>query len=293
MRVTVGLVLAWTTVCCWATVTYLDNGIVRVGVDDSYGGAITFFSDSKNGINMINCYDKGREVQMSYYAGPIPYDGCYWSDSPWPWNPIESGDAYGHSSAVSTITNDGTTIYVKSTPLQWACNKVYCECAFEKWVTLPSGTSYIEVHNKLTNWRNDTTDYGMMDQESPAVYSVGTAYKLYTYQGGAPWTNDTLSQVSNSGPPWAYFTATESWAAQVTDTNFALGIYNPVTTSFCGGFSGTPNKGGPSDPSTGYIAPLQTADLVYNVVYEYDFWLILGNLPDVRSIVYALHKSGK
>eukprot|EP01105_Mastigella_eilhardi_P011429 TRINITY_DN2635_c0_g1_i2.p2 TRINITY_DN2635_c0_g1~~TRINITY_DN2635_c0_g1_i2.p2 ORF type:complete len:229 (+),score=25.57 TRINITY_DN2635_c0_g1_i2:255-941(+) len=227
---------------------------------------------------------------MSFYAGPDPYANCTWMDSPWPWNPIEGGDAFGHHTIVQTMQNDGTTLYVKSTPLQWACDNIPCECGFEKWIQLSGSMAH--VHAKLTNWRSDHNDYGPNSQELPAVYSNGIAYKLMTYTGTEPWANGELTQIKNSGPPWAYFQATEHWAAQVTDSDFALGIYNADITQFCGGFSGTPNKGGTNDPSTGYIAPVGTADLVWDVVYEYDFYLLLGNLPDVRAAVYALHQTG-
>jgi hypothetical protein len=40
--------------------------------------------------------DMGREVQLSFYSGPVPYDPADcppWSGSDWPWNPIGAGCA--------------------------------------------------------------------------------------------------------------------------------------------------------------------------------------------------------
>ncbi len=52
---------------------FIDNGIIRLGVDLTLGGAITFLSDSKTKENLINNYDWGRQIQMSFYGGPNPF----------------------------------------------------------------------------------------------------------------------------------------------------------------------------------------------------------------------------
>ncbi len=41
---------------------YLDNGMLRVGIDLSIGGAITYLAESTSGTNMINSFDWGRQV---------------------------------------------------------------------------------------------------------------------------------------------------------------------------------------------------------------------------------------
>lgn len=52
---------------------YLENSRLKLGVDLSLGGAVTYLSDEANGgKNMINSYDWGRQIQMSYYSGPRP-----------------------------------------------------------------------------------------------------------------------------------------------------------------------------------------------------------------------------
>ncbi|MGO8749710.1 MAG: hypothetical protein ACLQNE_27455 [Thermoguttaceae bacterium] len=50
------------------SVSYLDNGVIRLGVDSGLGGAITYlsYSPSYNHTpaepNVINCADTGREI---------------------------------------------------------------------------------------------------------------------------------------------------------------------------------------------------------------------------------------
>src|ERR1035437_7833481 len=57
-----------------AASSYLDNGVVKVGVDLSKGGSITYLSLSGTSDNIINNADLGRQIQQSYYSGPQPYN---------------------------------------------------------------------------------------------------------------------------------------------------------------------------------------------------------------------------
>ena len=46
---------------------------------------------------------------------------------------------------------------------------------------------------------------------------------------------------------------------------------------------------GASDPSTGYIAPKAKVDITANIVYSYEYVLLMGTPDTVRSGVYTLH----
>jgi hypothetical protein len=53
---------------------YIDNGVIRLGINPRYGGSISYFAYSPNpDQNYINCHDLGREIQMSFYSGPVNY----------------------------------------------------------------------------------------------------------------------------------------------------------------------------------------------------------------------------
>jgi hypothetical protein len=265
-----------------ATISYLTNGQIEVGVDLDEGGVITHLA-LPGGASVINDYDLGRQVQQSYYSGP---DGlCYTAGFGSGWNAVGAGDAYGNASQVVAQTNDGTTMYVKSVPKLWPCNNVPCECTFEHWITLDGRT--VHVHNRLTNNRSDHTLYTAWGQELPAAYTVGTLYRLFTYHGSAPYTNAPPNQVFATLPNAAAWTATEGWAAQLNLAGWGLGVFSPSVTTFLGGFAGTPGIGGPLDFPTGYISPTRRELLDWNAFYEYDYVLILGTLDEIRGYAVA------
>ena len=266
-----------------AQMDYLDNGVIRIGVDLGLGGSITWLSPV-GGENMINSADLGRQIQQSYYSGPKPYGVAHpaWRD--WAWNPIGTGDVYGNKSKVIANSNDGTTLHVRTIPMQWALNNRPCECTFDTWITLEANV--VNVRARLNNQRTDRTQYGAFDQELPAVYTNGTYYRLYTYDGSEPFTGAAPRLVQNIGPPWASWTATENWAALINDAGLGLGVFNPGVYRFIGGFAGKPGVGGPLDSSTGYISPLHREVLDSNIRYSYEYRLIVGSLDQIRGYVY-------
>ena len=281
-------VCAATASAAFAQMSYLDNGVIKIGVNLGKGGSITYLSDSGTGQNIVNSADLGRQIQQSYYSGPDDFDP-YGNQSPnwnpWPWNPIQSGDCYGHRGTVLQSSNDGTELYVKSRPMQWALNGVPGEATFESWIRLEGPAARIRA--RLVNARTDSTLlYPARHQELPAVYTVGTLHRLFTYQGTAPWSGGPLTDKGHVPPPWTYWRATENWAALVNDAGWGLGVYHAGDGLFAGGFYGTWGSGGALDSQCGYITPLQTDHLDHDIVYEYEYCLVLGRLEDVRTWVY-------
>jgi hypothetical protein len=265
--------------------SFLDNGSIRIGVDLDIGGTITFLARSEGGENLINSHDLGRQIQQSYYSGPSPFGKPHPGWKNWSWNPIGSGDVYGHAARVLEHKNDGTTLYVKTIPMQWALNNVPGDCTFETWITLAGQEA--RVRNQLVNHRSDHTQYPAHDQELPAVYTIGKLHRLFSYTGNRPFENQPMTQLRNSGPPWSYWKATENWAALVNDQGWGLGVIHPGTYSFVGGFHGKPNTGGPKDDPTGYIAPIRKEILDHNIIYEYQYQLVLGSLDEIRTQALA------
>ncbi len=270
-------------------ISFLDNGVIRIGIDLDRGGAISYLSKSGSAENVVNIHDTGRFIQQSYYSGPEPFIPSGHIQHPsyarWPWNPVQAGDVYGFHSLVLDYSNDGTTLYSRSVPKQWALDDLDSESTMETWITLEQNRAHVRC--RLVNSRSDTTRYRAFSQELPAVYTVGTLYRLFTYTGSSPFTGDSLTQVA-SVFPWAEWNSTENWTAAVNDQGWGLGVFHPGANLTKGGFFGTPGVGGPLDNATGYISPTLLEVLDDDIVYDYEFTLILGDLySDIRSYVYA------
>lgn len=275
----------------------ISNKVLTIGIDTDLGGAISWLSD--NNVphkNLINCHDEGREVQQSYYGGPNKM--CTWNGQPWPWNPISAGDQYGHKSQVLNVVRSSASLYAKVRPLMWACDNVLCDCFFETWVSFPAGAppNTVVVKNRLTMFRNDTTAYGAHDQELPAVYTIGAFADLFVSRADGSYEQATYPV---PGPPWGNFAdVTGNWMAAAMPASenagrYAVGVFNNATTTFLGGFHGSPSAGATSrDDATMYMAPIAPWTLPHNATKTWCFALGLGYLADFPSTFGYFRENG-
>jgi hypothetical protein len=284
--------------------SYLDNGEIRVGVNLDIGGAITWVSKSGTDENIVNSHDWGRQIQMSFYSGPKPFEpngqkpSEYWKFLGW--NPIQSGDTYGNPSRVTAHENDGKRIYVECIPMHWPLDNYPAEAKFRVMIKLNG--NHANVISTLHNARSDKMNYGPRSQELPAVYTNGEYWRLFTYDGDEPFSGKPMRQITKvwdtsktpqemEGGPWDSWYSTENWAALVNDDDFGLGIYTPGTYTYTGGFAGKTGSGGPKDGPTGYISPLRREILDHDLIYRYEYTLIVDDLKGIRDSVYDLAAS--
>ncbi|MBQ3013423.1 MAG: hypothetical protein IJD74_07795 [Clostridia bacterium] len=270
-------------------IIYIENEHLKLGANLALGGALTYLAE-KGKKNLINSSDWGRQVQMSFYAPPVPFhpDGVQMAEN-WKfigWNPIQSGDYYRNRSRVLDYRCENNEIYVKCIPMHWPLNNHPGECTFEVWYRLDGYC--VNVTSRINNARPDTTQYPARHQEMPAVYTNGEWYKGVSYIGKEPFTDGELTELvtkeNGLGWPWLNFIATENWSALVDDNNYGLGVYIGVTNLSKIGFFGEKGWGGPKDSQTGYIAPLAAAILDHDIVYSYDYSLIVGDVSFIREV---------
>jgi hypothetical protein len=231
-------------------------------------------------------------VQQSYYAGqPVDREAegqnARWS--PWPWNPVGAGDAYGNGAVVLASSITPTTMYVKTQPLLWDMYRQYCQCVLETWITLEGRR--VRVHNKLTTFRTDNR-WGVVaqGQELPATYLIADLSRVISYTGSQPFTWGPTSVIPKSKTfIWSQWTTFENWGACADTANFGVGVYNPGRTFFLGGLFGDP-AGGSTSYDTCYVGPGEVVPLDKTSTFEYDYWLIMGTIGQIRQEVYALHQ---
>lgn len=269
------------------SVRFIDNGSVRVGLNLAKGGAITHLFEG-SGPNMVNNHDLGRQIQMSYYSGPIPYEPGgqkpmeFWAGLGW--NPIQSGDVYGNRSRVIESRFERTRAYVKSVPMHWPLRNVPGECLFESWVELDGPT--VRLRQRIVNRRDDRTQYPARPQELPAIYLNGPWHRLMTTTGDRPFQDSPVVEIPkrpwDENGPWTTYFASENWSALVDDRGRGLGVWTPGNYTHSGGFVGEPGKGETLDGPTGYIAPVRTEVLDHNIQFESRCTLIVGTLAEIR-----------
>jgi hypothetical protein len=268
--------------------TFLDNGEVRIGMDLALGGAVTYISSKEHPGNIINSADLGRQIQMSHYSGPWPFEvGDKKPNPAWAglgWNPIQTGDCHAHPSKVIAHRNDGKELYVKCIPMQWPLDNVPGDCLFETWTTLQGPV--IHMRYRCTNQRSDKSAYRPCPQELPAVYTISKLCRLMSYTGSRPFTQDQLTQVTNDWRkpwPWTRFVGTEGWAALVGEDGWGLGVFKDDGGEFHGGIYGDARSDDPKDGSTAYVAPIHMENFDYNIVYEHCTSFAVGKLTDIRQ----------
>ena len=274
----------------------VNNGVLHLKVDLSRGGAICYLSQAGSVRNLVNIKDEGRYVQQSYYAGNDLNriaEGQSPSWSPWPWNPIQCGDAFGNRAQILASSATENSIYVKCIPMLWDMNNKPAEAIIEQWTTLEGNV--LKVHNKLTCQRTDNI-YGegvFKNQELPAVYPISALSKLHSYFATAPYTGASTivtPTVNLSSGFWGrYNDVTENWMAFTDNSDWGMGVYTPGCIEFLAGMSGSAG-GEATSSSTCYIAPITTVALNKTSVFEYDYYLIIGNISQIRTAVYNLHK---
>lgn len=279
----------------------IKNRKIEVIQDLTRGGAIAYISKRGKGRNLVNIRDEGRYIQQSYYAGNTvdrraEGQSPFWS--PWAWNPIQVGDAARNRAQILEARQTRRTTYVKCIPMLWDMDNRPAEAEMEQWTALHGNT--LHVRCRLTCHRTDTIygDASENSQEIPAVYPISALNHLYYYQGDAPFTGGRADSVeveelrfTEPQHFWGrYPSVPERWMAFVDDDGWGMGVYSPSATSFLAGRY-LPNRDGEalSDP-TSYIAPLRNQKMARNAVVEYEYYIILGTVPEIQAEVYRLKK---
>lgn len=264
-----------------ATLRFIDNGELRIGVDPASGGSIAWFSESPDGRNLLNHHDRGRFIQQSYYGRP---DGSLWAGKPWRWNPVQGGDYRGKPARVLELRESKDGLFVKSVPVNWAGGEELDECRMESWISL---------HGKLARIRfrftySGTVDHPPAHQELPAIFVDRDLADLVFYKGEHPWTGAPLAK-ERPGWPNERRVATEEWAGYLGPDGRGLGVFfpgSPELTTYR--FQGSP---GPAGGGCSYFAPVRTLRIQPGFVHDYTIHLTIGHAEEMRRRFDALRKN--
>ena len=249
--------------------------VYRTGADSlpkSLGG---------NGVNLINNYDVGRQIQQAYYADVAESEytkaqyGAKGYEKPWPYNPVQAGDQYNNTSQIIDYEINTTDyyLYVKCRPLDWAQNNVTTKSYMENWYRL-NADGTLRVDNNFVEWTGYNDLGGYHTNELPAVYlsqpmnyyvsnlstdkaQAWTGDLTFNNQVGT-WSDPSLSDYApvhqgngaNTTLPYGNHENWFAWATGGTMDSIGVGVYIPNTAMFTSGRAATTTAFGESGQST-------------------------------------------
>lgn len=260
---------------------FIDNGVVRLGVKPGSGAGIAWLSRSAVDRNLINHWDRGRLIQQSYYGNE---DGSVWDKQPWRWNPVQGGDWRGAGAKALEIRLGTNSLYSKTLPKNWAGGEDLTNTIMEQWITLTGAVAHVRFKFAYTGKET----HGEREQEIPAVFVEPEFKNLALYDGDKPWTGQPLSR-STPGWPNEQRGISEHWAAYVDDRDFGIGVLVPMAIRLtCYRFGDGKREHG----SCSYFAPLATFAIKPGFVFEYDAYLTIGSIDEIRDRFKQIARRG-
>jgi hypothetical protein len=138
--------------------------------------------------------------------------------------------------------------------------------------------------------RSDKAQYEARQQEFPCAYLNGDYHNMWYYKGGAPYTNGSLA-VERIQPPSTMLFGdvfpTEPWMASTNDNGYGVGLYVQDVYEWKRGYFGSDLSGDEFSQVSSYIAATNRVVLDHNLVYEWDYEMVVGHLTDIRSYIYS------
>lgn len=253
---------------------YLDNGTIRVGVDKSRGSAIGYFALAHDKRNLLNHHDEGRFIQQSYYGDP---DGSKWGKKDWVYNPVQGGSYKGEDAKTLDFKFTEKDLYAKIEPLRWASAQTCPEAIMQEWITLEGTVAKIRMkldYSGETQKRN-------AHQEMPAMFVDYALPHLMFEKDGTLVKHKPIDLAQDLKPEQVTYTG--NWLAYVDDNNFGIGIFTPGTDKAVTYRHRGNGSTGPNGSACSYVAPIRQFQLTKGLSFEYEFYLTIGTLDEIRT----------
>jgi hypothetical protein len=254
--------------------TYLDNGTIRIGVDQSRGSAIGYLALSKEKRNLLNHHDEGRFIQQSYYGDP---DGSKWGEKTWVYNPVQGGSYKGEDAKTLKFRKTDRELYAKVEPLRWASAKTCPEAIMQEWITLGGAVAKIRMRLDYTG----ETQARNAHQEMPAMFVDYALPHLMFEKDGVMVKHAPIDLGKDLKPE--NITYSGGWLAFVDDNHFGIGIHTPGTDSAVTYRHRGNGSTGPNGSACSYVAPVRRFQLTQGLVVDYEFYLTIGTLDEIRE----------
>ena len=268
---------------------YLDNGVVKIGVDPKYGGMISYFSSSSTepNKNLINHHDLTRGVQISLSAGPSDY--CISkSGKKMYWNPLAGGCEKIPSTIIEMEKTGENTLTLITLPKLNGCKNEVCECYIKTTITLEKGKNYAIISSSLVNHRSASEESVTLTQKVPSAYLIGELNQFETYTGDWPYNDYALETITLSQGHWQSVPSKEHWIASVnSQSGKGVGLINLQYDQVLLGFNGK-GKGTEKDYQAAFMDFQESMLIADNYTYNFQYYLVYGTAHDIRKVAYEL-----
>ncbi len=262
--------------------SYLENGLLRIGVDQSRGAGIGFLALSEDNRNLLNHHDTGRFIQQSYYGNK---DGSMWAKKPWCYNPVQGGSYKGEQSKILAFRKTDKELYAKIEPLHWANAKTCPEAIMQEWITLEGPVAKVRMRMDFTGETQERATH----QEMPAMFVDFDLPHLVFEKEGKLVRHVPVFLGNGVGPQ--KITYETGWLAYVDDKDFGIGICTPGTKNAVNYRHRGNGKTGPTGSACSYVAPIRTLKLTKGEAVDYEFYLTIGSLDEIRARFEKLGKN--
>ncbi len=261
--------------------TYLDNGTLRIGADKSRGAAIGYLALTKTKRNLLNHHDEGRFIQQSYYGQS---DGSMWGKNPWRYNPVQGGSYKGENAKTLEFRKTTKKLYAKVEPLHWASANPCPGAIMQEWISLVGPVAKIRMRMDYTGESQTNTPH----QEMPAMF-VDFALPFLIFEKDNKLVRHKPVNLGKNLKP-ERITYDTNWLAFVDDKDFGIGIYTPGTNKAVTYRHRGNGSTGPNGSSCSYVAPVRNIKLEKDTAIDYDFYLTIGTLKEIRKRFENLKK---
>jgi len=254
---------------------YLQNELIKIGVDEAAGGGIAFFSNAKADKNVLNSFDLGRYIQQSYYGRE---DNSNWNGNPWKWNPVQCGSWQNQPANVIKCCQEGGAICTCVNPRNWAGQQLCGDVLMSSKVALEGDKAHITFSLKYTG----SEENPVRIQELPAVFFNRNLSELWFYSGAEPWKGGKLDCKTPGGRN-ENFKITENWAAYIDPTTKqGVGVYTPMAGTMTAYRVGKDGSTASSDCS--YFAPTMRFAINPGMEFSYHAFITLGTVEQIRKV---------
>jgi len=261
---------------------FIDNQVMKLGMDRSMGASITWLSWQGQPGNIINIHDPGRLLQQSYYAGlslDRQKDGQHKAWSPWPWNPIQGGGVMSWARVTRFEQAEPGKIFAETVPKLWDMPDEEAEALMQQKVEFVAGMpNVVEVNNRLVCKRKDGDRWGdkplRRHQELPACYFTSEFRHFECYLGDRKWQK--VEQ--KPGPPWGRATPPLNIMACFNDQGQGVALFSPTANEHWnfGPHQKYNPKAKPTDGACVHMAPIAAVNLGPRSILQYRYWLVTG-----------------